>query len=342
MPKPTPIAFVIAAIMAISTPGLTIESKTVKDPSAILVDPESSGQMFCPIGPPPAGKTQISLTSSIESLKGYTQYRIGGNVELATGESGVVRMPISELEFPLDVLMASIGCKISFSGSIIAEITYKENITSDAGELKDSDWGIVDPASDPDRLDIYSESDAGLNAAIVDLKIRGRVYKNRAGTLDLFTGGRFLYRNFQFEVTNLDQWYPSRPQLGHDYVSGKVIDYELTYYIFAGEFAAEYEIEKFSVGSSVGVAFVASEDKDQHLLRSKENRSDGIGIGALFSLDGKYRITEHWAAAVQIEYISLYTEGESKAYFNDSYDHTIDYELESQQASVALGIELTF
>jgi hypothetical protein len=329
MTKPTQIAFVIAAIIAISIQSFAIEI-------------ESSGPVECPIAPPPTGETRISLTSSVESLSGYTQYRIGGYVELATGESGVVRMPISELEFPLDVAMASIGCEISFSKNIITKLTYKESITSDAGELKDSDWGIADPESHPNRLDIYSESDAGLDARIVDLKLRGRVYKNRTETLQLFTGGRFMYQNFQFEITNLDQWYPSRPQLGHDYVSGNVLDYEVSYYIFAGEFAAQYKKEKFSVGSSVGIAVVASEDKDQHLLRSKVNESDGIGTGALFSLEGKYRITDHWAAAVQIKYISLYTEGESKACFNGSYDHTIDHEIESRQASAALEVEFTF
>ena len=340
MTKLTPIAFMIAALlMAVSTPGFTIESETGNDTAAIMIGPDLADY---PMQPPPTGKTQVSLTHSIESLSGYTQYRIGGHVELATGESGELRMPISELEFPLDVWLASIGCRIMLSGNIIAEITYKANITSDAGELKDSDWGIADPERHPNRLDIYSESDADLDARIVDLKLRGRIFKNRTETLELFTGGRFQYQNFQFEVTNLDQWYPSRPHLGHDYVSGNVIDYEATYYILAAEFAGQYKIEKISVESSIGVAFVASEDQDRHLLRSKVNESDGVGIGALFSLEGKYRIAEHWVAAVQIEYISLYTEGESKAYFNDRYDHTIDNELESQQASVALGVEFTF
>ena len=124
-------------------------------------------------------RSESYITIGIGKLGGDTTYQIGGNYVTPLG-SGQVHFPISELEFPLDVWMVSVEGSKEFAEKWKVSVGVKKNITSDAGKMKDSDWGawyLEGYAwAEKDTLDIYSESDAELDALIMDINLRYRFW----------------------------------------------------------------------------------------------------------------------------------------------------------------------
>ena len=74
-------------------------------------------------------------------LSGDSTYTIGGKFSDNLGNSGSGRNPISELKWPLDVVMVSLGGQAKLGRfSVRGEIM--KNATNDAGDLEDSAWGV--------------------------------------------------------------------------------------------------------------------------------------------------------------------------------------------------------
>ncbi|MBU1163723.1 MAG: omptin family outer membrane protease, partial [Proteobacteria bacterium] len=221
-------------------------------------------------------RAKFDLTLGHGMLRGDSTYQIGGTVDTPSGSSEI-HFPLSELEFPLDVYMVSLGGSLEFAEKWKLNANVKKNITSDAGKMKDSDWGVF--FDDPNSLDIYSESDADLEALITDINLRYRFYKK--SNWSFIAGLGYLRQNFDYEVSNLDQWYPSLNDyygydIGHDYVSGKVLEYEVTYSIPYMEIGTQFKIkDKFSVEASLGYSPIVNvTDEDNHILRSKVSEGD--------------------------------------------------------------------
>jgi outer membrane protease len=286
-----------------------------------------------------ANKPVWSFNTGVEQWSGYTKYQIGGDVTWSDGSTDRVHFPLSELDFPLDVYAASIGAELAFLKKWSVGLTYKTNITDDAGEMKDSDWGVF--SSNTNRLDIYSESDAELDANVVDLNGRYMFFQNRSGCVKLYAGIGYQYQNFDYIASNAVQWSPSIPSLGYVYFPGKVLTYEVTYHIFYGEVAAVYAINQFTIEASLGLGGVTGEDEDHHLLRGKVSKGEFDGAAGMFSLKANYDFTAHWSAFLGVDSVYIEAEGEDDSYFYGSYSHTIEHEVESEQTSVAGGVEFT-
>lgn len=298
-----------------------------------------------------AAKFDIALGMGYHS--GDTTYRIGGRVDSSSG-SETVHFPISELEFPLDVYMVSAKASMEFAGKWKLSLGAKKNISSDAGKMKDSDWLI------PNSLDIYSESDADLDALILDVNLRYKFYESFHGDISVnerdtinrnikwsfFSGLGYIHQNFDYEIKNLDQWYPSSPETPHDYVSGLVLTYEVTYDIPYIEIGTQFKYkESFSIEISLGGSpFVHVEDEDHHILRSKVNKTNykWNRQAILFSLEGRYNFSNNWFMTLGFDYTKISAEGRSEAYFEGVYDHSIDDEIESEQAFTSLMVGYSF
>lgn len=299
--------------------------------------------------PPDYGLAEVEgvdLEIGIGALSGHTTYQIGGTVSTPLG-SGEVHFPISELEFPLDVFMVSLEGSIGFAERWKVSAGVKKNITDDAGKMKDSDWGVYwlegYPLAEQDTLDIYSKSDADLDALILDINLRYRLHRG------FFVGLGYIHQNFDYEVSNLDQWYPSSDyyfgvDFPHDRVTGQVLEYEVTYDIpyieisFMGKATDTFTVE-MSLGYSPTVNV---EDEDHHLLRSMVSKGDCDGDAILLSLEGQYDFLKHWFLTLHVDYTRIDTDGKSETYVEGVYDHTIDQETESEQIFYALNIGYAF
>ncbi|MCP4708443.1 MAG: hypothetical protein GY869_07455, partial [Planctomycetes bacterium] len=188
---------------------------------------------------------------------GDTTYRIGG-VFYGPGISGGavnINYPLSQLEFPLDVYMATLNTSLEFADRWEINFNAQKNINDPGGVMKDSDYlslfqevdadgnatGVIHTAWDLQFPDTYSESDASLDAMIFDLNMRYRFYGN------LYAGIGYIYQNFDFDLSNVRQWNPiSDYYARYDpayyqpgvYGHGVGLAYEVTYHIPYLELAA--------------------------------------------------------------------------------------------------------
>lgn len=285
-----------------------------------------------------------SISTGLALMQGDTTYQIGGDFESAYNESGEFRFPISELIFPLDVFIATFNGKFQLNENWKLAVGVKKNISTESGKMKDSDW--LGETADPDALDVYSESDAKVNLTIAE--IGARYYFSRktyqSSKVSFFVGGKYIYHNFDFDVSNVDESYPSHPNEAHTRVDGKVLTYEVTKHIPAATIGIELlSKEKFSFDGYLGYSpFATVEDKDNHLLRSKISKAECDGDAALLSLSGSYQFNPQWAIDLKFDYISIDTKGDQKQYIDGDYLGTIEQKNFSEITSYGLSVSYSF
>jgi len=297
---------------------------------------------------PPYG---VGIRLGVGKLDGYTNYRIGGNVDSPSG-SAKVHFPVSQLEFPLSVPMVSLGVRTESTGPWKLGAVIKKNIARDAGEAKDSDWGVYYLEgyswAEENTLDIYSESDAELNAVIIDIDLQYRWYAKSGWSLS--AGIRYTYENFDYELSDLDQWYPSSDyyfgeEAGHSYASGKVGTYNVIYTIPYLEMTTAFTLnDAVNIEGGLGYSPRAHvTDEDHHILRDIVYEGDLYGDAVMIFLDARYNFTERWFLRIHYEKTTVDADGESKAYYRGFiYDHTIEQTIESEQTYTSLSIGYIF
>jgi outer membrane protease len=293
----------------------------------------------------------VSASIGTGYLAGDTQYQIGGRVIDADGVYEI-HFPLSELKFPLDAFMVKGTVTVDFAERWSLMASGATNISDDTGNTENRDWLT------PNTLDIYSESDTEMDALLLEGKVSYMFYQwyygqasiNGISTRNIqfsyFTGLGYKYQKFDFEVSNLDQWYPTTPSTPHVHVSGLIATYEAEYQIPYLELSMEMKVaEKFLLEIGLAYApFVDFQDEDQHLLRDKVNRADHDWAGdAMFvRLKGRYNFNPHWFLELDAEAMKIESEGESNAYFGGVWDHSIEHEVKSEQYSAYLSIGASF
>ncbi|OEU75798.1 MAG: hypothetical protein BA869_09815 [Desulfuromonadales bacterium C00003107] len=301
-------------------------------------------------------EARVSASIGTGYLAGDTQYQIGGSVINAAGVTEY-HFPISELKFPLDAVMVKGTVTVDFAKRWTLMASASTNITDDTGKMEDSDWGIWDWSS-PGSLDIYSESDTDMDALLLEGKVSfmfcqgyyGQSSTNGMANSDIrfkfLAGLGYKYQEFDFEVSNFDQWYPSVPAAPHDRVSGLGLTYEAEYHIPYLELSMEMNVaEKFLLEIGLAYApFVDFQDEDQHLLRDLKAISDHDWDGdAMFvRLRARYNFNRHWYLETDFEAMKIESEGRSDTYLSGVWNHSIDNEVESQQYSAYLSIGASF
>ena len=292
----------------------------------------------------PSHAASFDVTAGIGKLSGDTTYRIGYPVNWVNFGTEEGYFPFSQLEFPLDAYMLSLGGNVEFTDRWKGSLTIQKNITDDPGETEDSDW-ITE--SDPTRLDVFSTSNTELDAMIWDINLGYTLYKTPR--LSLTIGGGYLHQNFDFKCRLIRQYSPSGLS-GYDYTGdGSVaLTYEITYAIPYIEFVIQSHVtDNFSMEASLGYSpFVSVEDEDQHLLRNKVNRGDLEGEAFLFSVNGRYTIFTNWFLMLGVDYVKIETDkGDMVATFsgaNSIYNHTVTEEVESTQTTAMFTVGYAF
>ena len=301
------------------------------------------------------------IEASLISLNGYTQYQIGGDCTV-NNESGTLRFPISELEFPLTSQYVSVKGSVEIENFIKIEGSFNKNLALDTVTLKDSDWGYLYynyhselPKASPDSLDIYSESKAELDATIWDINIGYKIVDKPKFTMLIALG--FMQQYFDFTVSNLDQWYPSyfsyfgNTDAGikydvypyHQYKSGRVLEYNVTYNIpyIKANFGFK-PIKNLVISSDFGISpFVSAKDYDNHVLRDKISRGECTGMFLKTNIDIKYLFTNYFFAGNQLEYLYIDTTGEQKQ-TDPGYSTKIEQKISSAQLSLSIYAGLQF
>ncbi len=288
--------------------------------------------------PAPEG---LRIAVGVGLMSGETTFDIGGNVALADGTVERLRFPLSKLEYPLDVTMASIAATYDFADRWQVLGSLGKNLTSDSGKTKDSDWGIF---FSPNSLDIYSESDTEMDAMLLDFGLRYRLRQTRRGSLKVGVG--YAWQQFDAKVSNLVQTYPSLVWAGArpDIVDGPVSEYDVTYSMPYLEVAASYRLkENLTIDTRLGYSpSVSAEDNGNWLLRDKTLKGDCDGDATFFSLQGRMDFDNQWFAALRLEMNTISTDGKQKQYFHGEYFGEIDQKIESEQQQFMVMIGKVF
>ena len=279
-----------------------------------------------------------------------------------------MHFPVSQLRFPLNVWMAFVNADVTIIEYLSLKLNGKININRGSGKMEDSDWGYWyldgNASASTSTLDIYSESDSNLMAAIIDFRLLYQLVQ--VNDFYLHAGGGFLYQRFEFDISNLNQWYPSHQQYSaylsanyptadysaHDLVAGKVMTYRVTYYIPYIQIAADFDVSSILrlSGSMELSPYVMARDVDDHILRSKEGKGESTGSMAAFKFAAKQKLTPDIFLCVSLNYMLIKTEGtQVQSYYAPNSDGkpvgyygTIDNELESRQISFGFSAGYSF
>lgn len=298
-------------------------------------------------------------------LRGDSTYTIGGSYSDNQGNRDELWDPLSELKWPLDVVLVSLGGRADFGRfSLRGEIT--KNATSDAGDMEDSDWGIYYGTYGPNPApgynfskstkDVFSTSSTDLDALILDFRGRFAVWRGARFSTNVGLGLR--YQKFSMVASDLNQYSPTFYTYGLSRVfpsdpfaatvSGPVGEYEVTYTIPFVELSGLYRFgSRLSLEGAVGYSpLVQAKDRDDHLLRSKLSEGSDKGSAWLFDLKLRLQATEHWFAAVGVSGLFIDTSGTQKQSFYAGEDvglrMTIDQTITSSQTCGTLEVGFSF
>lgn len=293
----------------------------------------------------------ISISMSVGSglMDGDTTYEIGsGGYDPQFGYTEY-RSPISELKFPLQVFMSWTKGNITLLDRFQMQGHFKYSLNDSAGKMEDSDWGVHyyndSNWEDPNSLDIFSLSDASLDARMSDISFRVKLYANK-DDVKYWLGLGFLHQKMDYDISNLDQWYPSLDeargqQQDHYYVNGLVLIYQASYNIPYIEFATTAQLTpQIYIDARMGFSpFARARDDDNHILINKISHGKADGHAFIFNVDARYTFWRNVFISMELDLFGAYTEGIQSQYVNQKFLTTIETKIESRQmyAGLALG-----
>jgi outer membrane protease len=258
---------------------------------------------------------KFSAESGPEAYFGYTLYQIGGIIEEPDGSKYRTWFPLSELKFPLNVHMVSGDIKFEIFEKYIIHTNIKKNITSKAGKMKDSDWGVF--SNNPSSLEIYSESDAKLDAFVINSDFQVRTFTT--SIFSLLAGAGFLYQKFNYDISNVNQ--TSVNPMYQGYVHGEVLTYKIDYYIPYAVVTPCININnKIIIMQSIAISqYVIAKDVDDHLLRYKKSKGDAKGSAFITSLKTEFHYIPVVFFNLTLNYIYITADGYQKQYQYKEY-----------------------
>ncbi len=304
----------------------------------------------------------IFLAAGIGIMRGHTTYQIGNSVDTPDG-SYESHFPLSELVFPLNTYMASLGTSILYRERLKSGLKFRTNIRKKTDNMKDSDWGVPWEYPEgsgeywwygPDHLDIYSESKTEVEAFILDFDILFKFYKNTSGyslkkDLAFLAGIGYIFQRYYFECRLIQQYdyrYDAPEKQRRDAIGdGSVgLTYEVITHIPYIKLAAELVLkDRIYLNASLGYSpYVKLVDNDNHILNSKISKAKCEGTALIISAGAKYMITDKFFAGLNLDFISIETEGRQKQYDEGVWSATIDQKNFSQRQSLELSAGYIF
>jgi hypothetical protein len=293
----------------------------------------------------------FDLENGFERTSLYTRYQIGGTMITRQG-IGISHFPISELKFPLDVFMFYLNMNLNILDYLTIHCNVRKNIHNYVGKLKDTDWIPY-----PGFRTIYSESDARLNGVITDIDIIARFFSIAFFSLKVGVG--FMHQYLYYWCSNTKQtsiYTDTPPYIGSPQymaVQGKVITYEIQYYITTLQMAAVFSfLGHLEIVLSIRFSpYLKAKDIDDHLLRAKKSKSDAEGSAFMPFIRIRYLFDSRVFIATKLEYINLKTRGKQtqsyylpmrEANYIPGWYARLDVRHKSEQVTVSLGAGYSF
>jgi opacity protein-like surface antigen len=275
----------------------------------------------------------LELTAGGDYMTGHSDYSIGGS------------STISELHFPLDVWLWSIGGRLTVLDRFNFGIRYRGNISNDPGTVTDSDFGVFSrqgislPTVSPNSLDLYSETEASLDADLLDLYAEWGFFKRADWTF--LIGFAYTYQKFSYDLSNIVQHYPSLPGIPPVSIQGSIAEYEVKYKIpmITGGITFGGGKSRFGMEARFGYSWYAkAEDHGNWFSRQPALTFDGDNDGPAynFSLNAHYDLTPNWFLGAGVEYLKVDADGTQTQTLGGRGTATVDQDIDTEQTSVIL------
>ncbi len=287
----------------------------------------------------PYRASMIDLSFGLESMEGDLTSSIGGKINHANGQSESTFFPISELEWPLDILLARFDGSLTVNPMWRINGTLKTAIDDPDEAMIDQDWFA--PGGDPD---IYSESSISeFEALILDVDFEWTYLQQ--GPWSLYTGVGYLHQEFEHEGNLIMQYSPTGIT-GYNYVgNGSTgITYETTfsmiYFLLGADIQLTSQLDltgKFSVAP-----LASSEDELYHLYYNKVSTGDMEGTAYMFELSGNLQISPWWFIKAGFQYTNISVDGEQYQVLAGEPLGQIEQEVESVQSSGYISTGYSF
>ncbi len=277
----------------------------------------------------------IEVWAGIGYVAGETAYEIGGRA-VEDGVAYDLHHPISRLEFPYGVAVIDAGA--SFRLHRWCELIMQGRIGSGdtVDPVVDYDW------FEPGYLTIYSESDAYMETSSLELEYRAWIMEDiENSNLSVALGAGVLWQNSNWDVSNLNQWYPADPSIPAEHVPGLVAEYETSLIMPYIEAMVLSRLNAFEIRALVaGAPWLQVEDVDDHILRSIKSTTTATGSGFRGSLELRWYFTDGIFLSGKIDSTQYFASGtaESNVYDGDDAgsNWTIEHEIESSQTAAAI------
>jgi hypothetical protein len=290
-------------------------------------------------------KEVFTIAIGAERMTGSTTYQIGYPYTPAGGSQQNGYFPFSKLEWPLDTWLARLDASFNMGDSWRINGVLKKNLTDPGDTMKDSDWIT---ASNPGRLDVYSESNISkFDAWIFDIDVEWAFLKVQSWSL--YAGLGWQFQKFYYEAKLIHQYSPSG-LAGYDaYGDGRVgITYEITYNMPYLKIGTDFHIkDKFTLdGSFAWSPIVKAKDENHHLLREHGGKictGDMNGNAYMFNLSAKYTFMPSWFLKGGFVYTKISVDGDQYQIYGDGTQiGTVKEESDSTQTSYYLMVGYTF
>lgn len=288
----------------------------------------------------------FSLGAEAGMLSGSNLYHITVPVNEMSG--GVLIESVeSELEFPLNSAVGGLNMSLGKKEKWSVDASFRINLTRNTGKTLDSDWFTANGVRD---LFVYSESDTDMKHAYL-LDARASYFIVSEGNIRIGPVAGYKYQDFAFDVENLFQ-----TDLSTGYVMaipGTVATYDVTYGMPYAGIALDLrpdDFDSFALKLTGIFGWAFTEDKDDHILRSKMSVSEADGPFYEIDAVGDFTLSERLAFYLSLEYLKLKAQGtQTQTFYATTTEAVagttfsgIDYYAESTQLSALAGLRWTW
>jgi len=301
-------------------------------------------------------RVKYTLAPQVWQNFGYTEYIM--DISVPT-DSGLLELK-SELEFPLDVVMA--GVTVGFHSTRVGlyawsmEGGYFTNLEDPGGVMKDHDWGTLEWGQDAEKFS-YTESRAEMKSTLITAEASLRVLHKRSFNLDLWGG--FRYQKIEQDIIGFEGWQLDSNLVPQDISSTeRGVFYRVTYKVPHLGLRSGVKLGEYTdLDAKAAFALVWTSDFDDHLLRKKTATADISGHGFISSVGARYlvpaggRVQPFFELVAGILYFHASGSQKQRWYGDDPItedDDTglsisgIPHEINSRQASVGVKVGVAF
>lgn len=330
--------FIGAVVWAAALSALASEDKIQKNDGKSTETEITVSEAVERIKKKPVG---FELSTGVSYWAGDVTYDIGGRAwDNSNNRWYSVEDPISELVFPLDVVAVNIEANLTVIEMFEVYAGVDVAVTDPDSKMEDSDWQYGQKV-------IYSESDSTLDAWNIDAGLRywayTQTFRKPGISIGAAPGIGYMKQNMEWTVKNLDQWYPTRPDLPHDIVPGEVLtyDYEMDMLYLSANTFVRYRFFEGSLSGGYSV-YMKTKATDDHILRYKKSTSDFDGNAFFVEGEGRFYFAEPVFLLLKASYMYSESDGLQEQEFyageNAGWRAKIDSEIASDQITGVIGI----